>query len=76
MYKDYELHYWKIDSIDKRDKFCYKTMTKPNAHSSSTNIEHKDKNVLMIYLYDSKWIELENYPRKLMLIMNPWNGQQ
>lgn len=63
-YKTYEIHCWKMNTIDKCKKWCLQSMLKENAYSNEVNILHKDRNILMIYLYKNK------------LIINAWNGEK
>ncbi len=66
MYKEYEAHFWNMDTEEKKEKYGYVKMKESNAFSSTTNI-HKEiqkKNVLMIYLHE------------LEIIFSPWNGKR
>jgi len=62
-YRNYNLHYWNIDTPDKCEKYGLNYMMKPNALSSTTNVTDKTKNNLLIYLWTNK------------LIISPWNGE-
>jgi len=66
MYKSYKIHCWRIDTVDKCDKYGLNAMTKKDAYSSQTNIRKEDKtnNVIMIYLYENT------------LIISAWNGEE
>lgn len=61
-YSSYDAHFWKMDTLDKCEKWGLNHLTKTDAYSSEANIRDKTKNVLMIYLHEN------------MLIINPWNG--
>ena len=63
MYKKYEPHLWKMDTHNKCTKWGMNSMTQPNAFSSTTNIDDKTKNILMIYLNENR------------LIISAWNGR-
>jgi hypothetical protein len=63
-YRTYEAHCWKIDTPAKCEKYGLNSMTKKDAYSSVTNITNKTKNILMIYLHESR------------LIISAWNGEE
>ena len=63
-YRTYHPHCWRIDTPEKCAKWGLNTLTKQNAYSSETNITDKTKNILMIYLHESR------------LIISAWNGEE
>lgn len=63
-YINYEIHCWKADTSDKREKWGIHTMKTPNAYSTEVNIRDKTKNILMIYIYEQK------------AIFSAWNGEE
>jgi hypothetical protein len=63
-YSTYQWHCWKMDTKDKETKWGLEHMLQQGSYSTATNISHKDKNIVMMYLWKQK------------LILNVWNGQK
>ena len=63
LYKSFKVCCWNMDTEDKKQKWGYTTLRQPGAMSSSTNIDVKTDNVLMMYLYQNT------------LILAPWRGE-
>jgi hypothetical protein len=63
-YNAYEIHCWNVDNDDKYNKWGIKALLEKNARSSTTNVRDEKKNVLMLYLHESK------------LIVSPWSGEE
>ena len=55
---------WRIDTPDKEEKYGLRGLLEPNALSTVTNIRHRTRNYIMMYLYQEK------------LIVSPWKGEE
>lgn len=66
LYKEYEPHFWNMDTEEKCEKWGYHKMKEDNSYSTTTNVhkEIRSNNVLMIYIHD------------LEVIFSPWNGER
>jgi len=69
-YKSYNVNCRRINTQDKCDKWCLRSMIKPNAYSSEINIMDKSQNMLLVYL--DEYLD----ETKCRLIINAWNGEE
>lgn len=54
---------WRIDTPEKEEKYGLRGLLEPNALSTVTNIRHRTRNYIMMYLHEEK------------LIVSPWKGE-